>query len=88
MNEQGVRELLMSGGVRSALSPIADRGADQAEAGAPHDVGGTIVRESVTTGPGGIDPHRAVERFGTSHEAGLLIEANSGFLARALAGAT
>lgn len=82
VNSKGVLELLVDGGVRAELARYADEVAARARASAPVKTGEykeSIARESATT-------DRAVERVVVRAPHGLVVEARTGNLARAIGG--
>lgn len=83
LNSAGVKALLVDPGVRAELAKRADRVEAAAIAGAPVDTGAyrdSIHRVSATT-------DRAVERVAAGTDHGLVVEAKTGNLARALGAA-
>ena len=80
LNHAGMAALLKSAGVRAALAPVTERVLASAKASAPVDTGayrdGLHIEHAVTD--------RAVERVvgGSDHD--MIVEANTGNLARSL----
>lgn len=82
LNSKGVRDLLLSAGVRSAVRSEAEKAASRARASAPVDTGeyrDSIHVESDTT-------DRAVERVVADAPHALVVEAKTGNLARSIGG--
>lgn len=80
LDSAGMRELLTSGQVRAALTPVAEAVAARARANAPVDSG--EYRDSITVLSDTTD--RAVERVVAVDDKSHVIEARTGNLARSL----
>lgn len=80
LTSRGVLALLKSTEVRTVLEPYAQRVASAARASAPVDTG--EYRDSIITVSATTD--RAVERVVTTAPHGMVVEARTGNLARAL----
>lgn len=80
LNGKGVRDVLNSGEVRDMLTEKADAVLDAARANAPVATG--AYRDSLTLVQDSTD--RAVVRVTSSAEHAMVVEANTGNLARAL----
>lgn len=80
LRSAGMRALLNDPGVRDELRRRAERVADAARSSAPVESG--EYRDSITVWDATTD--RAVVRVGTTADHGLVVEAKTGNLARAL----